>query len=252
VAAPNPSLEAVSLDIRIGHRQPFYVANNLADLQLAPDLQVGGTLARPVVSGRAQVTEGELTYQKKTFTITRGVVDFVDPYRIAPEVEVVSETRVRDWQITLDVSGTPDALLFKLTSDPPEEDNDILSLLLLGRTSRELIEGEGGRNQSTKQMLANLVASTMGEDIKRVAGVDILEVDTANDEEDPESERIQLTVGKKLSRRMTLKYALESKAGIFTRRVISEYKFIDELLATGFQDSEGIFGGELLFRLEFR
>jgi autotransporter translocation and assembly factor TamB len=252
VVAPNPRLEAVALDIHIGHRQPFYVDNNLAALQLAPDLQVGGTLAQPVVSGRAQVTEGELTYQKKTFTITRGVVDFIDPYRIAPEVEVVSETKVRDWQITLDVSGTPDALLFKLSSDPPEEDNDILSLLLLGRTSRELIEGEGGSNQSTKQMLANLVASTMGEDLKRVAGVDILEVDTTNDEDDPEGERIEVTVGKKLSRRMTLKYAVESKAGFFTRRVISEYKLIDELLATGFQDSDGIFGGELLFRLEFR
>ncbi|MDJ0781057.1 MAG: translocation/assembly module TamB domain-containing protein [Desulfosarcinaceae bacterium] len=252
VAEPNPTLEAVSLDVRIGHRRPFFVNNNLADLQLAPDLQVGGTLAQPVISGRAQVTEGELSYQRKTFVINRGVIDFIDPYRIVPEVEVASETRVRDWLITLDVSGTPDALLFKLASDPPEEDNDILSLLLLGRTSRELIAGEGGSNQSTQQMLANLAASTMGEDLKRVAGVDILEVDTANDAEDPNSERIQVTVGKKLSRRMTLKYALESKAGFFTRRVISEYKLIDELAATGFQDSEGMFGGELLFRLEFR
>ena len=95
-------------------------------------------------------------------------------------------------------------------------------------------------------------ASTMGEDIKRVTGVDILEVDTQNDEENPESERIQVTVGKKLSRRMTVKYAVESKQGAFTRRVISEYKFIDELLMTGAQDSTGIFSGELVFRLEFR
>ena len=100
--------------------------------------------------------------------------------------------------------------------------------------------------------MANLVASTMGEDLKRVAGVDILEVDTTDDEDDPDSERIEVTVGKKLSRRLTLKYAVESKAGLFTRRVISEYKFIDELMASGFQDSDGIFGGELLFRLEFR
>jgi autotransporter translocation and assembly factor TamB len=101
-------------------------------------------------------------------------------------------------------------------------------------------------------MVAGLVASTMGEDIKRVTGVDILEVDTQNDEENPESERIQVTVGKKLSRRMTVKYAVESKQGAFTRRVISEYKFIDELLMTGAQDSTGIFSGELVFRLEFR
>lgn len=249
---PNAQLQAVAVEISVGHRQPFFVDNNLANLQVVPDLKVGGSLAQPVLSGRATVTEGELTYQKKTFTVTRGVVDFINPYRIAPEVSVVGETQVRDWKITLAVSGTPEALIFKLSSDPEEEDNDILSLLLLGRTSSELIEGEGGSTQSTRQMLADLVASTMGDDIKRVAGVDIFEVDTQNDKEDPESERVQVTLGKKLSRRMTVKYALESKQGAFTRRVVSEYKFLDELLMTGFQDSAGVFGGELVFRLEFR
>jgi autotransporter translocation and assembly factor TamB len=251
-AEPNAQLQAIAVEIRVGHRQPFFVDNNLATIQVVPDLQVGGTLAQPVLSGRATVTEGELTYQKKTFTVTRGVVDFINPYRIDPEVDVVGETQVRDWKITLAVVGTPEALIFKLSSDPEEEDSDILSLLLLGRTSRELIEGEGGSTQSTRQMLAGLVASTMGDDIKRVAGVDIFEVDTQNDEEDPESERVQVTLGKKLSRRMTVKYALESKQGAFTRRVVSEYKFFDRLLMTGFQDSAGVFGGELVFRLEFR
>lgn len=251
-AEPKAQLQAVAVEIRIGHRQPFFVDNNLASLQIVPDLQVGGTLGQPVLSGRATVTEGELTYQKKTFAVTRGVVDFLNPYRIAPEVDVVGVTQVRDWEITLAVSGTPEALIFKLSSDPEEEDNDILSLLLLGRTSSELIEGEGGSTQSTRQMLAGLVASTMGEDIKRVAGVDIFEVDTENEADDPEGDRVQVTLGKKLSRRMTVKYALESKQGAFTRRVISEYKFFDKLLMTGFQDSGGIFGGELVFRLEFR
>ena len=88
--------------------------------------------------------------------------------------------------------------------------------------------------------------------IKRVSGVDIFEVDTENPDDEPDSDRIQVTLGKKLSRRMTVKYALESKQGALTRRVISEYKLIDELLMTGFQDSTGIFGGELVFRLEFR
>jgi translocation and assembly module TamB len=249
---PDPLLQAVELDVQVGYRSPFLVENNLAFLEVVPDLHLTGSLARPVIAGRAEVTEGELIYQRRRFEVTRGVVDFVDPYQLAAEVDVEGETQVRDWQITLAVSGSPDALRFKLSSDPPEEDNDILSLLLLGRTSREFIEGEGGTSQSPKQMVASLVASTMGEDIKRVTGVDILEVDTQNDEENPESERIQVTVGKKLSRRMTVKYAVESKQGAFTRRVISEYKFIDELLMTGAQDSTGIFSGELVFRLEFR
>jgi hypothetical protein len=36
------------------------------------------------------------------------------------------------------------------------------------------------------------------------------------------------------------------------QRAIAEYQFLENLLLNGFQDSRGVFGGELLFRLEFR
>jgi autotransporter translocation and assembly factor TamB len=114
----------------VGYRSPFLVENNLAFLKVVPDLHLTGSLARPVIAGRAEVTEGELIYQRRNFEVTRGVVDFVDPYQLAAEVDLEGETQVRDWQITLAVSGSPDALRFTLSSDPPEEDNDILSLLL--------------------------------------------------------------------------------------------------------------------------
>ena len=36
------------------------------------------------------------------------------------------------------------------------------------------------------------------------------------------------------------------------QRAIAEYKFLEHILLSGFQDSQGVFGGEMLFRLEFR
>ena len=67
-----PYFETVNLDIDIGNRQPLTVENNLADLEISPDLNLGGTLARPVVSGRAQVREGTVTFQGKRFEVTKG------------------------------------------------------------------------------------------------------------------------------------------------------------------------------------
>jgi autotransporter translocation and assembly factor TamB len=149
--------------------------------------------------------------------------------------------------------GTPDNMILTLSSDPPEEDGDIISLLVLGRTTRELISREGGISRSTEQMAAELIANTLGEDIKKITGLDFLAVETERDDDpDEESEGVMVTVGKKLSDRLTVKYALDSRTGEMIQRAISEYQLLENIILSAFQDSAGIFGGELQYRLEFR
>ncbi len=248
---PPPWMETIGLDVDVGHRNPLLVDNNLAHLQVVPNFKVLGTLARPILSGRAEVTEGEVIYRRKTFTVKRGVVNFINPYQIEPQLDIRSEARIRKWLVSLSVSGTPDDLKFELSSDPPESDNDILSLILVGRTNAELGRGENGESQSTAQMLAALVATAWGEDVKRTTGVDILELETGAQGEGDSPDRTQVTVGKKLSPRLTLKYAVEASEGDMVQKAISEYRFLEHLLVSGFQDSQGGYGGELLWRIEF-
>lgn len=251
--APAPAwMETVALSVTIGYRNPFLIDNNLARLQVVPDLKVHGSLAAPILNGRAEVTEGEIIFRGKSFAVTTGVVDFINPFRIEPTLDVVSQSRIRQWLVTLSVSGTPDHLAFKLSSDPPESDNDILSLILFGRTQTEFAGGSSAGSQTTTQMLAALVATAWGDSLKKTAGVDILELETGNSGSSEDPERIQVTVGKKLGRRLTIKYAVESANGEMIQRAISEYRFFEKLLASGYQDTKGNYGGELLFRIEFR
>jgi translocation and assembly module TamB len=63
---------------------------------------------------------------------------------------------------------------------------------------------------------------------------------------------VKVTIGKELSRRLTVKDSVESRDGEITHRAIAEYKLLENFLARGFQDSRGVYGGELQFRLEFR
>ena len=48
----------IRLDVGVTHRHPFLVDNNVARLEIAPDLKLTGTVARPVISGRATISEG--------------------------------------------------------------------------------------------------------------------------------------------------------------------------------------------------
>jgi autotransporter translocation and assembly factor TamB len=247
-----PFLKNMSLDISIKQRNYFLVENNLAKLNVNPDLRIVGTINNPIVRGRAAVESGTVRYQGKTFVVKKGTIDFINPYKIDPEFDIQSEVKVREWLIALGINGTRDHLNFKLTSDPPEEHGDILSLLLLGKTTRELIAKEGGSTKSTDQMLAGLIASTFGEDIKESTGLDVFEVETSGNDNEESSGRVKVTIGKELSRRLTVKDSVESRDGEITHRAIAEYKLLENFLARGFQDSRGVYGGELQFRLEFR
>jgi autotransporter translocation and assembly factor TamB len=250
---PHPLLENLNLDISIKRRNPFWVDNNLASLNINPDLRIAGTASQPIIEGRTTIESGTVTFQKKTFTVQKGIIDFVNPYELEPLVDIESSVKIRKWTITMTIRGTPENLLLTLKSDPPEEDGDIVSLLVLGRTTRELIRGEGGSSRSSEQMVAELVASTFGEDIKKMTGLDFLEVETDNDNEsNDESEGVKVTVGKKLSERLMVKYSADSRTGEMIQRAISEYKLLENIILGAFQDTGGIFGGEIQYRLEFR
>lgn len=251
---PYPFLENLALDVAVKHRNAFLVDNNLASLEIIPDLRIGGTLERSVVDGRIQVPSGTVTYYHRNFTVNKGVVDFVNPYRIEPLVNLESETSVRRWTICLKVSGTPENLKFKLASEPQETDQDILSLLLVGKTTSELIADEGGSSTSPKQMVAQLVVGSLVEEVKKTTGVDVLEVEVSGKDSNGEAAdtQIKVTVGKELSRRLMIKYATEAQSGKVVHRTEAEYRLLEHFLLTVFQDNQGVFGGALSYRLEFR
>jgi len=70
------------------------------------------------------------------------------------------------------------------------------------------------------------------------------------DQEDADD--VNITVGKELSKRMTLKYGVGTKNGETVQSAITEYKFYENVLMNAFRDTDGDFGGELMFRLEMR
>ena len=97
-----------------------------------------------------------------------------------------------------------------------------------------------------------MLADTFGSDIKRSTGLDILQLETTDSADTDSDAGVRVTVGKHLSDRMTVKYDVETKDGETVQRAITEYKLLENILVSGFQDNRGIFGSELTFRIEFR
>ncbi|MFW6082180.1 MAG: translocation/assembly module TamB domain-containing protein, partial [Desulfosalsimonas sp.] len=247
-----PFLKNLSIDVSVGHRNPFMVDNNLALLSIRPQLTVGGSAENPVITGRAEISEGTVAYRNTEFEVVRGVVDFIDPYRIEPEVDIRAESEIRQWTITLAISGTPENLDFQLSSNPAEEDADIISLLAAGKTTREMA-GSGGGGVSPERMLADLVGGRLEKQVKEGTGLDIVEVEyTQRGSESEAEQEVRVTVGKELSRRLMVKYGVERKSGEMVQQSTGVYRLLENLSANAYQDTAGSFGGEMRYRLEFR
>ncbi len=249
-----PYLKNLHLDIDTSFRKPLMVDNNLALMTLRPELRINNTLAQPRVSGRAEVGQGTVSYQNIEFEIAKGVIDFIDPYRIQPDIDIRAISNVRKWTILLEISGTPEDLEFTLSSNPAEEHADILSLLLFGQTTREMSEGTGTAGPTPQEMLVNLLADRLEEDVRAGTGLDIFEVEYTNGEGDAaESDPfLRVTVGKELSRRLIVTYGMERRSGETFHQQTAIYRLLEFLSMRAFQDTGGTYGGEMQFRLEFR
>jgi translocation and assembly module TamB len=247
----NPA-DTVRLDLVVKANTPFEVINDLADLEVNPDLVIKGRASHPTVSGRATLTPGTLTYQGKAFELTKGMVDFTNPYGIEPELDLTAEHHIRDWDIQLSVTGTPENLILTLSSQPREEHGDILSLLLTGKTTNELIRSEGGSTTSPASLLAGIAASSVAGRLKESTGLDILEVELTDTNGDSDLGDVNLTVGKELTENMTVTYGMETKEGDMIQKTTTSYKLSDKMSVSGFQNTEGHYGAEIRYRLEFK
>jgi translocation and assembly module TamB len=249
---PWPFFNNMVLDCKIRYKAPFVVDNNIALLSIKPDLNIYGTVNHPLISGRAEVESGTVYFQKNEFIVKKGVLDFINPYKIEPTIDIQSEAKIREWTVFLNVSGTSNNLKFNLSSNPMESEQDILSLLITGKTTQELVAREGGSALSAKHMLADVLSESAQKEIKNATGLDIVSLEYNGAKDAEASDGVKVTLGKELSRRVTVKYDIQTKNAKVIRKVITEYKFFETLLMNAFQDTEGTVGAGIQFRLEFR
>ena len=122
--------DQVNLDIDVKTAEQVAVDNNYARIDMGANLRLVGTLQNPVPTGRLTIEEGgDVFLGGRTYDIVRGTVDFTSATRMEPTVDLALQTRVQRYDITLEVSGTPETLKATLRS-PGVSQAELVSLLL--------------------------------------------------------------------------------------------------------------------------
>lgn len=138
-----------------------------------------------------------------------------------------------------------------MSSNPREEHADILSLIVTGKTSRELQQVSGNKALNPEKIASDLVTGKIEKNLKDATGLDKLEI-SQESQGDSGSRDIHVSVGTNLSRQMSISFDMDVQDGETIQRITTDYKILENLLMSGFQESDGNFGGKLKYRLEFR
>jgi len=163
----------VNLSIRVQSQENLSATSSQISIAGRVALQVGGTAANPVITGRTNLTSGELFYRNVRYELQKGVITFDDPNQTHVVMNVSVTTTVEQYDLTLTLRGPLDKLTTSYVSDPPLATADIINLVARGKTTQEA----DATSQSTDSMIASQAASQVSSSVQKLAGISSLQID---------------------------------------------------------------------------
>ena len=243
--APNPKspLNNLRLAVHVVSTPELQVQSSLARLTGDVDLNIRGTATRPVLLGRVNVTEGQVTLNGTNYQLERGDVSFNNPVRIEAVLDVEASTRVRDYDITLGFHGPLERLSTTYRSDPPLATSDIIALLAFGRTREEAVmatEANPSFTESASQAILgqalNAASSTRMQRLFGVSRIKISPEIAASQALDPNA---RVTIEQQVSKEFTVTYVTDlTHSG---QQIIQvEYNYSRQLSFLATRDQYGV------------
>jgi translocation and assembly module TamB len=215
VAVTDEELAAVQLNLQVRAPGTVRIRNNIADVRAAAELTFRGSLARPILFGRAEAEPGgRLVYNDNDYRLERATLTFANPYRVEPLLDLVATTRVASYDVRLALFGNLERLNATFSSDPPLPDLEVLSLLVSGTPGRlddelsQLRSSQTADNSAAEGLLLGQAASLITQRVGTLFGFDAFRIEPlSRSGESVSSARV--TVGKRVSSRVYLTYSYD-------------------------------------------
>ena len=209
----NPLLNRIRMDVHIVTTPELQMQTAIVRLSGDADLHLRGTAAKPVLLGRADVTEGEVYLNGTKYSMERGDVLFANPVTTTPVLDLQASTRVRDYDITVNLNGEIDKLSLTYHSEPPLPVADIISLLALGQTQQQSAQlQQSGQSpfaqQASSAILAEALNSAIGNRSRSLFGISHIRVDPQglNTETSPTTTSPAVTIEQQVKDNLTVTY----------------------------------------------
>jgi len=255
----NDWLQGAQLNVGIVSAPDMQLETSLArNLQTDVRLRLRGTALNPSVLGRMDITGGEIEFQGTRYTLNRGDVSFVNPFRIEPVVNLDVETRVSGYDVSITLSGPLQKLNVTYRSDPPLTLNEVITLLAVGRAPTidpTLAAQQTSQARSLSQIGADTVVGQaisrpVTGRLERFFGVSRLKVDP--EVVGPEgSPNARLTLEQRVGNDITFTYTY-NLASAQEQIIRVQWAINRQWSLVAVRDQNGLFGVDFLYRKRYR
>jgi translocation and assembly module TamB len=250
-------LGGMQFDVQIDTSPDISFQTSVAEgLQAEASLRLRGSGSNPVLLGRINITQGEMTFFGNKYVINQGTISFFNPVKLEPILNIDLDTHARGVDVTITVSGPIDKLNVSYRSDPPLQFSDIVALLATGRAPNDptIAARQTGTPQTWQQMGASAIvgqaiANPVAGRLQRFFGVSKLKIDplltgvTGN----PQA---RLTVEQQVTPDLTFTY-ITDVASTSTQIIRVELAFNRHWSAVLLREENGYVGLDFLYKKRF-
>jgi translocation and assembly module TamB len=170
---PQPStFNNLAMKVAVIIHRNTWIRHPDAAAELEGNLDVDKDPGGPVrVAGEVRTVRGWMNYYNRQFTVKTGIFTFTGGHKIDPGLDIDAQYQVTNYTVDIVVGGTASKPTLQLKSQPELEQADILSLILFGKTTDTLGQGQQAslQKEATKmatgaaaQQIGQAVASSMG------------------------------------------------------------------------------------------
>ena len=172
------SLPFVRADIQVDIPRNVWLQGPSTAIELSGTMRVTKDLRAPfILSGSIETVRGYASYYGKRFTVESGRVTFTGTPEVNPILDVTVAQKVSDYLVSIHVTGRAQQPTIAFSSAPELPQADIISLLVLGKTTDRLTKSEhNSLGDTTKQLAGGVIAGELEKTLGKALGIDTIEV----------------------------------------------------------------------------
>lgn len=227
-----------------------------AHVEMDGDVRLRGTWDRPVLLGNVHLLSGQMPFRGNTFQLTRGDINFANPFRLDPVLNVEATSTISQYQVTIDFTGPASNLALNYRSDPPLPDSNIIALLALGSPG----ESEGLRSQSSSSqnygataLLSEAISTGIGGRVEHLFGISQFRVDPFVAGATTEANAAaRITIQKQVTHDLTITYSSNAATSNQYQMIQVEYNVRRDLSVVFLRDINGTNGFDIKWVKHFK
>jgi translocation and assembly module TamB len=250
---PGSFTQGMKLDIAVQSTSQMNLVSSQVSVKGDASLRVVGTAADPVILGRTNLTGGEFFLAGNRYEVGHGTIDFLNPVRTEPVVNLQVRTRINEYNITLALNGPVERLQTTYTSDPALPPVDIINLIATGKTVESASANPSPSPTSAmgaQSLLASGISSQVSNKIAKLAGVSQLQIDPGLGNDNGQNTGARIAIQQRVTSNLLVTFATDVTST--QRQAIQiEYKFNPKWSVSGTRDQNGGFGVDGRYRKDF-